>query len=143
MTTAQAIQRSPVQSVPEQPNAGPAEALSFWVEAFNAQDLPRICGLYAHDAVLWGTFSPSLIVSPEGIREYFVRAFDPLMQASAELQEFRLQSLGSVSVASGAYLLRATMAGHRRLLPARFTIVLGQSQGAWKIFTHHSSLTPG
>ncbi len=126
----------------ETPNADPREVLSRWVDAFNARDLDRICGLYADDAVLWGTFSPSLITSPQGLRDYFTRAFEPGMQASAELQAFRLQPLGSVAIASGAYLLRAVMTGQCRALPARFTIVLSPVDGAWKILTHHSSLTP-
>lgn len=128
--------------VPEEPKADPIEVLHAWVEAFNARDLSRICGLYTDDAVLWGTFSPNLIASPQGVREYFARAFEPSMQASAELQESRLQALGSVAVLSGAYLLRATIAGQSRSLPARFTVVLGQSHGSWRIVTHHSSLTP-
>ena len=128
--------------MPAEPIEDPGQVLQAWIEAFNAHDLNRICGLYANDAVLWGTFSPNLIASPQGIREYFVRAFEPSMQASAELQEHRLQSLGSAAVVSGAYLLRATMAWQSRLLPARFTVVLGQSHGSWKIVTHHSSLTP-
>jgi ketosteroid isomerase-like protein len=131
-----------VIAVSEEPKAGPVEVLRIWVEAFNVRDLNRICGLYANDAVLWGTFSPSLISSPRGVREYFAHAFDPSMQASAELQEYRLQALGPVAVLSGAYLLRARIAGQSRSLPARFTVVLGQSHGLWKIVSHHSSLTP-
>lgn len=126
----------------EPPYADPREVLSRWVEAFNGRDLDRICSLYADDAVLWGTFSPSLITSPQDLRDYFVRAFEPGMQASAELQAFRLQPLGPVAIASGAYLLRAVMAGQCRALPARFTIVLALRHGSWKILTHHSSLTP-
>ena len=128
--------------MPEQPFADPGQVLTCWVDAFNAKDLSRICSLYATDAVLWGTFSPSLIASPQGIREYFVRAFEPAMHASAELQAFQLQPFGSIAVASGAYLLRATLAGQPRPLPARFTMVLDRSHGAWRIVTHHSSLTP-
>lgn len=126
----------------ETPNADPRDVLSRWVDAFNARDLDRICSLYADDAVLWGTFSPSLITSPQGLRDYFTRAFEPGMQASAELQAFHLQPLGSVAVASGTYHLRAVMAGQCRELPARFTVVLAPLHGSWKILTHHSSLMP-
>ena len=116
--------------------------LSAWVAAFNAKDLERICALYAADAVLWGTFSPTLITSSQGLREYFARAFDPSLQASAELQGVEWQLLGPVAVASGSYLLRANMAGSLQLLPARFTFVLVLSGDSWVIANHHSSLTP-
>jgi hypothetical protein len=142
LSSAHLRQGSPNHSVTEQPQADPGEVLSRWVEAFNARDLDRICSLYADDAVLWGTFSSSLIVSPQGVRDYFARAFEPSMQANAEMQAFRLQPAGPVAVASGAYLLRAVMAGQCRALPARFTVVLGPAHGSWKILTHHSSLMP-
>ena len=108
--------RDDTGTVTARPHADPGEVLPRWVQAFNARDLDRICGLYAEDAVLWGTFSASLIVSPQGVRDYFTHAFQPGMQASAELQESRLQWLDAVAVVSGAYLLRATMAGEYRVL---------------------------
>lgn len=129
--------------MPDQPTADAGALLASWITAFNTQDLDRICSLYAEDAVLWGTFSDRLIASPQEMRAYFERAFQPAMAASAALQDYRLQSLGDGHVASGAYLLQATLAGQRRSLPARFTIVLGRSGGGLQILTHHSSLTPG
>ncbi len=131
-----------MNAVSAPPHADPGELLTAWVQAFNARDLDRICSLYADDAVLWGTFSPHLIDSPAGVRAYFVRAFEPALQASAELQAFRLQPLGPVVVASGGYGLWAALGGQRRRLPARFTMVLRAAGGTWQIATHHSSQVP-
>jgi uncharacterized protein (TIGR02246 family) len=128
--------------VPEQPTVAPSEVPPAWITAFNARDLYGISSLYADDAVLWGTFSSNLVTTAKGVREYFERAFAPLMQASAELQGFHLQSLGSLVVASGSYMLTANIAGQRRVLPARFTFVLSGGSGSWVIVNHHSSLTP-
>ncbi len=128
--------------MPEQLPVAPSKVLPAWIAAFNARDLGRICNLYADDAVLWGTFSSSLVTSAQGVREYFERAFAPAMQASAELQDFHLQSVGSVVVASGAYMLTANIAGQRRVLPARFTFVLREEFGSWVVVNHHSSLSP-
>jgi len=129
-------------TVPEQSTGAASEVLPAWIAAFNARDLSGICNLYADDAVLWGTFSTSLVTSAQGVREYFERAFTPAMQASAELQDFHLQSVGSVVVASGAYMLTANIAGQHRVLPARFTFVLMEGAGSWAIVNHHSSLAP-
>jgi len=128
--------------MPEQPTDDPRAVLSAWIAAFNAKDLDQICSLYAADAILWGTFSSSLIVSAQGVREYFARAFEPVLDASAELQGLQLQFSGSVAIASGAYLLHANTAGNRRSLPARFTFVLARPGAFWSIVNHHSSLTP-
>lgn len=128
--------------MPEQPTDDPREVLSAWIDAFNSKDLGHICSLYAADAILWGTFSSSLIASEQGVRDYFARAFEQGLNASAELQGLELQTLGSVAIASGAYLLHANMAGNRRSLPARFTFVLTWRGAFWSIVNHHSSLTP-
>ena len=128
--------------MPQQATDDSRDLLSAWIAAFNAKDLDPICSLYAADAILWGTFSSSLIVSAQGVREYFVRAFEPGLAASAELQGVELQSFGSVAVASGAYLLHANREGIRRSLPARFTFVLARPCTVWSIVNHHSSLTP-
>ena len=128
--------------MPEQPNNDPTAVLSAWIAAFNTKDLSRICGLYCPEAVVWGTFSPSIITSPQGVREYFARAFEPALQASAELGAVELQSLGPTAVASGSYLLQANIAGKQQSLPARFTFVLAPRGESWVIVNHHSSLMP-
>ncbi len=117
--------------------------LSAWITAFNAKDLDRICSLYSADAILWGTFSASLIATPQGVRDYFLWAFAPELQAAIELRSVQSQFLDSVSIASGEYLLNANLEGTRRSLPARFTIVLARTDDSWHIVNHHSSVMPG
>ena len=116
--------------------------LTDWIAAFNAKDLDRICRLYAEDAVLWGTFSPSLITAPDAVRAYFLRAFAPALQASAELRSTEVQALDSVHIASGEYLLHANVSGVYQALPARFTVVMAPRDGVWRIVNHHSSVMP-
>jgi ketosteroid isomerase-like protein len=51
------------------------EAVQAWIAAFNEHDAAKASALYHPEAVLWGTTSPMLIASPDGIRNYFERAF--------------------------------------------------------------------
>lgn len=129
--------------MPVHPASDPRDVLTDWLTAFNARDLDRICALYAEDAVLWGTFSEGVITSRDALRDYFARAFDRGFQADADLQAVVVQALGPVAIASGAFGLAADLDGQRGVLPARFSIVLVQSRGAWSIINHHSSLMPG
>lgn len=120
----------------------PLSVLAAWITAFNAKDLDLICGLYSAEAILWGTFSPRLIRTQEGLRDYFLSAFAPELQATIELRGFQLQFLHSVSIISGEYVLDVFLDGSRRSLPARFTIVLARADDSWLIVNHHSSVTP-
>lgn len=120
----------------------PRTALAAWVAAFNSHDIDRIGALYAEEAVLWGTFSADLIASRQGIRAYFERAFAQAMSAAVELDAVRIQTVGTVAICSGVYLLQAFLAGQQRVLEARFTVVLRPESGGWSIINHHSSLRP-
>ncbi|MGE5615959.1 MAG: nuclear transport factor 2 family protein, partial [Bacillota bacterium] len=48
-----------------------AKTMQAWADAMTAHDQDRVLALYAPDAVLWGTRSPTIRTSPEKLREYF------------------------------------------------------------------------
>ena len=120
----------------------PLAAIDAWIAAFNATDAARVVALYAPDAVLWGTLATTLITTREGLRAYFERALGGTPGPGVALQQVVVQSFDGLAVASGAYLLRLGDAGRRRVLPARFTLVLRSQGGAWSIVSHHSSAMP-
>ena len=45
-----------------------------WAAAFNECSADKLSALYDPAATLWGTGSPALASTPEGIRSYFARA---------------------------------------------------------------------
>jgi len=55
-----------------------AAAARAWGEIFVDDNPDRILALYAPDAVLWGTLSPTVRQGPTLLREYFVAAFKAL-----------------------------------------------------------------
>ncbi len=62
--------------------AGPKEdvtaATAKWGETLGQNDPDKVVALYAPDAVLWGTISPTVRSDRGAIREYFVGAFKAL-----------------------------------------------------------------
>jgi uncharacterized protein (TIGR02246 family) len=124
--------------------AGVEAARQHWVCAFNAGDLPALLALYDPAAVLWGTTSPVLIDSPEGIANYFQRTFAAQPAPQVQMGEARARLLGGdVALCSGAYTLHlSNSAGEYRAQPARFSLAYRRTGGHWLIVDHHSSLSP-
>ena len=88
--------------------AGPKEDVSAttaeWAATLGEDNPDTILPLYAPDAVLWGTLSPTVRSDRAALRDYFVRAFAALPglkvtfgeQLVQRLQELRLGVLGCV-----------------------------------------------
>src|SRR5882757_5224122 len=60
-------------------SAGPKEdvaaAASAWARTLGEDDPDKVLPLYADDAVLWGTLSPTVRADQAALRDYFVTAF--------------------------------------------------------------------
>ncbi|MGB7011561.1 MAG: nuclear transport factor 2 family protein [Pseudolabrys sp.] len=55
-----------------------AAATSTWARALGEDDPDKVLPLYADDAVLWGTLSPTVRSDRSTVRDYFVAAFKVL-----------------------------------------------------------------
>lgn len=115
-----------------------------WASAFNAGDMPSLLALYDPAAVLWGTTSPVLIDTPEGIAAYFERTFSARPAPRVQMGEARIRLLGDeVALCSGAYTLHLSgSGGEARTLPARFSLAYRRVGDSWLIMDHHSSVSP-
>jgi uncharacterized protein (TIGR02246 family) len=124
--------------------AGVEAARQQWASAFNAAELPALLSLYDPSAVLWGTTSPVLIDTAEGISAYFQRTFEARPAPRVQMGEARVRLLGDdMALCSGSYTLHLTSeAGEPRALPARFSLAYRRTGGHWLIVDHHSSLSP-
>ena len=117
--------------------------LQAWAAAFNDHDAQRVAALYAPNAVLWGTVSTALISSPEGIREYFERAFAAATPPTLALGElFLARTQGETATSSGTYTFTVEGQGQSRALPARFSFAYRKAAQGWLVVSHHSSLMP-
>ncbi len=101
----------------------------------------RNCGLYAKDAVFFGTSSPVLRDNPELVWDYF-KDIGSRGTSTLVLGDHRVQIFGNVAVNTGFYIRKATEAGKPIESPARFTFVYQWRAGRWVIVEHHSSSLP-
>jgi uncharacterized protein (TIGR02246 family) len=123
--------------------AGVETARQRWASAFNAGDLSGLLGLYHVDAVLWGTTSPVLLHTPEGIAAYFERTFASRPAPQVQMGDARIRLLGDVALCSGGYTLRlGGPAGEVHCLAARFSLAYRYVDRHWLIVDHHSSVSP-
>jgi uncharacterized protein (TIGR02246 family) len=117
-------------------------ATQAWIDAFNRADLTAIGALYDPHAVLWGTTSPQLIRTAEGIAAYFAAVFALQPAPRMVLGEAVVRQWGDVAVSTGGYVLTWPGTAQARRVPARFSFVYHRSAAGWRIVDHHSSAMP-
>jgi uncharacterized protein (TIGR02246 family) len=125
--------------------AAPADEVNVligrWVEAFNSNDAQALAKLYAQDATLLGTLSPTLAENSESVQKYF--SFLPGSSAKVSVGELRIIAISDTSaLATGFYDFAETQDGKPLEVPARFTFVAIKRGNDWFIIHHHSSRRP-
>ena len=118
------------------------EAMDKWVEAVTTTDPDTVSKLYAQEAVFWGTVSPFLRTTPEGIKNYFEH-FMRLEGLNAIYYKPMVRIYGDTALNSGYYTFFHEQDGKMMSIPARYSFVyLKNRDGEWKIIDHHSSAVP-
>ena len=126
--------------------AGPKEDVSAatakWAATLGEDNPDTILPLYAEDAVLWGTLSPTVRADRNALRDYFVRAFAALPGLKVALGEQLVRTYGNTAVNTGYYTFSFVKDGEQKTLPARYSFTFVKSGDAWLIVDHHSSAMP-
>ncbi len=126
--------------------AGPKEevaaATAQWATMFVDENPDRILTLYAPDAVLWGTLSPTVRQGPAALREYFVAAFKVLPGHQVSFGEQLIRVYGKTAINSGYYTFSYVKDGETKSIPARYSFVYVKTDRGWLIVDHHSSAMP-
>jgi uncharacterized protein (TIGR02246 family) len=126
--------------------AGPKEdvaaATAKWGETLGQDDPDKVLALYATDAVLWGTLSPTVRSDRAALRDYFVSAFKILPGLKVSFGEQLIRVYGNTAVNTGYYTFAYTKDGEPKTLPARYSIVFVKDGQNWMIVDHHSSAMP-
>lgn len=108
-----------------------------------SEDPGEILGLYAEDAVLWGTISSKRRDDPAAIRDYFVNAYKALPGLTVTFQDPYIRVYGGdTAVNTGYYTFSYEKNGAAQSLPARYSFTLVKRDGNWQIVDHHSSAMP-
>jgi len=118
------------------------KAMDKWVEAVTTTDPDTVAKLYSKEAVFWGTVSPFLRTTPEGIKNYFEH-FMRLKSLNAIYCKPMIRIYADIAVHSGYYTFFHEQDGKMMSIPARYSFVYQKNQyGEWKIIDHHSSAVP-
>jgi uncharacterized protein (TIGR02246 family) len=119
-----------------------AAAAAKWAEIFVDDNPDRILALYARDAVLWGTLSPTIRQGPAALREYFVAAFKALPGHRVSFGDQLIRVYGDMAINSGYYTFSYVKDGETKTIPARYSFVYVKGPTGWLIVDHHSSAVP-
>jgi uncharacterized protein (TIGR02246 family) len=126
--------------------AGPQEELAAatqqWATVFAENNPDTILPLYAKDAVLWGTLSPSVRSDPAAVKAYFVGAFGALPKATVKFGDQLIRVYGNTAVNTGYYTFSYIKDGETKSIPARYSFTYVKDGNEWKIVDHHSSSVP-
>lgn len=122
-----------------------AAATQAWIDGMASHDPERVAALYAPDAMLWGTTSPSIRDNSAAIRDYFNLLTRVPPDYKSILGEQRIRVYGNLAINSGTYTFvgpARDTAGNPLKRPARFSFVYHKRDGRWLIVDHHSSAMP-
>jgi uncharacterized protein (TIGR02246 family) len=125
-----------------EPKAEVAAATLVWGQALDADDPDKVLPLYADDAVLWGTLSPTVRSERAALRDYFVTAFKVLPGLKVAFGDQLIRVYGSTAVNTGYYTFSYVKDGETKNLPARYSFTYVKSGERWLIVDHHSSAMP-
>lgn len=120
-------------------------AMNAWrdnLKVSTAADPSKVVSLYAKDAVLWGTISPTIRATPALINDYFVNALTKLPKLTVVFKDPHIRVFGNVALNSGDYTFNYEKEGKMVDLPARYSFALAKRDGKWLIVDHHSSGLP-
>jgi uncharacterized protein (TIGR02246 family) len=127
---------------PAGPREDVAAATMNWAGTLGQNDPDKVVLLYATDAVLWGTLSPTVRADRAALRDYFVSAFNTLPNLKVTFGEQLIRVYGSTAVNSGYYTFSYHRDGQAITLPARYSFTFVKAGKTWMIVDHHSSAMP-
>jgi len=117
-----------------------AGVLVAWVTGFNAGDVDAIAGLYSPDATLFGTISPTLTTRSEDVRTYFAAVAKSRMRVKLIDVPTVTDIADAAVVLSGLYEFSGPRpSGESFVMPARYSFVVVNIDGQWRIAHQHSS----
>jgi uncharacterized protein (TIGR02246 family) len=125
-----------------EPKEDVAAAAASWATALGADDPDKVLPLYADDAVLWGTLSPTVRANRAALNDYFIGAFKVLPGLKVAFGEQLIRVYGGTAVNTGYYTFSYVKDGETKSLPARYSFTYTKNGDRWLIVDHHSSAMP-
>lgn len=118
------------------------QAFSAWRTALSGKNPEEIVKLYSDDSVLLATLAKKPLTDQKSKMAYFTKLMEkPDLSVKVDEEHFRILDQNN-AVISGLYTFSYEEAGKNVNIPARFTFVYKNIDGAWMIVEHHSSKVP-
>lgn len=119
------------------------QVIERWARAFGESDVDTIVGLYAPDALFFGTGSQTLVTAPAEIRSYFEAALQRNRPRGAALLEHSVRVVSDDAViVTGLDRVSGVKDGNVQYSNGRVTFVLERRGATWQIAHFHRSLVP-
>ena len=133
--------------------AGPKEdaqaAFDKFFPAFTAARVDDVVGLFASDALFYGTSSREVVTTPAGVRAYFTNAFGtppraPGIDTASQLGTATVLMLSdNAAVISGMWKIDSIAGGQTATRgPFRVTAAVSKRGERWQIVQFHNSPQP-
>jgi uncharacterized protein (TIGR02246 family) len=128
--------------------AGPAEdaeaAFSKFFPAFVARNQDQVAAMFAPDGQFYGTLSPQLVLTPEGVHRYFSVALDRPDTVVATPVQLNAKALSDdVVLLAGLWKVSRTLDGKTMSGgPYRMSAVMQKRNGNWVVVQFHNSPLP-
>ena len=118
--------------------------LRRWAATYgSAQSPDEMLGLYAPDAVFFGTGGKTPFLGAQEIGPYFGRQFSNFSERKVNFIDPAIRIYDSTATATGLYHFEVTnKAGNPLDATMRFSFALHRGGDGWIIIQHHSSLIP-
>jgi len=113
-----------------------------FIASFVAADLESTVGLFAPDALFWGTTMGELGTAPEAVRKYFAASY--AARANTPVTSARIVDGATTILSDDAVLIAGRWQVERpnAISALRYTFVIHRKAGQWKIAHLHSSPRP-
>ena len=104
----------------------------------------EVAAMFAPDAQFYGTLSPELVSTPNGVLGYFTASLNrPDIAKATPLQISSTAPSESVVLIAGSWTLDRTLNGKTTSSgPLRFTAVVQKRDGSWLVVQFHNSRVP-
>jgi len=119
-------------------------AFSKFFPAFVAHNQAQVAAMFAPDAQFYGTLSPELVLTSDGVMKYFAGALDRPDIALATPMQLTAKALSdTIVLVAGSWKLDRTLNGTTTSAgPFRMTAVMQKRDGRWLVAQFHNSLLP-
>lgn len=119
-------------------------AFSKFFTAFASRNPTQVASMFAPDAQFYGTVSPALVTTPEGVLNYFNVAFDrPGVPEAKALKLTTTALTDSIALVAGTWKVDRTVDGKTTIGdPLRVTAVLQKRGDRWMVVQFHNSRLP-